>query len=47
MSYVCLDKIGESLCLSVVDEAYCIELTGKTNNLFCFIFVVVQCCIYI
>ena len=29
MSYVCPDKIGESLCLSVVDEAYCIELTGK------------------
>ena len=32
MSYVCPDKIGESLCLIVVDEAYCIEFTGKTNN---------------
>ena len=40
MSYVCPDKIGESLCLSVVDEAYCIELTGKTNNFILFHF----CC---
>ena len=40
MSDVCPDKIGESLCLSVVDEAYCIELTGKTNNFILFHF----CC---
>ena len=40
MSYVCPDKIGESLCLSVVDEVYCIELTGKTNNFILFHF----CC---
>ena len=31
----------ESLCLIVFDEAYCIELTGKTNVLFSLILVAV------
>ena len=41
MSYVYPNKIGEGLCLIVVDEAYCIQLASKPNNFILFHFVVV------